>query len=25
MVRAYLSPSWCLVAVGITTNVVDIV
>jgi hypothetical protein len=25
MVRAYLPPSWCLVAVGITTNVVDIV
>jgi hypothetical protein len=25
MVRAYLPPSWCLVAVGITTNIVDIV
>jgi hypothetical protein len=25
MVRAYLPPSWCLVAVGITTSVVDIV
>jgi hypothetical protein len=25
MVRAYLLPSWCLVAVGITTNIVDIV
>jgi hypothetical protein len=25
MVRAYLQPSWCLVAVSITTNVVDIV
>ena len=25
MVRAYLLPSWCLVAVGITTSVVDIV
>jgi hypothetical protein len=24
MVRAYLPPSWCLVAVGITTSVVDI-
>jgi hypothetical protein len=25
MVRAYLPPSWCLVAVGITTSIVDIV
>jgi hypothetical protein len=25
MVHAYLPPSWCLVAVGITTNIVDIV
>jgi hypothetical protein len=25
MVCAYLPPSWCLVAVGITTSVVDIV
>jgi hypothetical protein len=25
MVRSYLPPSWCLVAVGITTSVVDIV
>jgi hypothetical protein len=25
MVRAYLPPSWCLMAVGITTSVVDIV
>ena len=25
MVHAYLPPSWCLVAVGITTSVVDIV
>jgi hypothetical protein len=25
MVRAYLPPSWCLVAIGITTSVVDIV
>jgi hypothetical protein len=25
MVRAYLPPSWCLVAVGITTSVMDIV
>jgi hypothetical protein len=25
MVRAYLPPSWCLVAVSITTNIVDIV
>jgi hypothetical protein len=25
MIRAYLPPSWCLVAVGITTSVVDIV
>jgi hypothetical protein len=25
MVRAYLPPSWCLVVVGITTSVVDIV
>jgi hypothetical protein len=25
MVRTYLPPSWCLVAVGITTSVVDIV
>jgi hypothetical protein len=25
MVRAYLPPSWCLVAVGITASVVDIV
>ena len=25
MVQAYLPPSWCLVAVGITTSVVDIV
>jgi hypothetical protein len=25
MVRAYLPPSWCLVMVGITTSVVDIV
>jgi hypothetical protein len=25
MVRTYLPPSWCLVAVGITTSIVDIV
>jgi hypothetical protein len=25
MVRSYLPPSWCLVAVGITTSIVDIV
>jgi hypothetical protein len=25
MVRAYLPPSWCLVAVGITTSIMDIV
>ena len=25
MVHAYLPPSWCLVAVGITTNIVNIV